>query len=93
MRRPPFSFLHGAQQWAIISASFDPEPGDSVASSMTAIGAMATTGFRRRPPFSELDLLGDPQRDVDFYTEVANCAFQFRVSEKDLDGAQVARLL
>ncbi|UVC08251.1 hypothetical protein IHQ71_24365 [Rhizobium sp. TH2] len=43
--------------------------------------------------FSELDLLGDPQRVVDFYTEVANCAFQFRVSEKDLDGAQVARLL
>lgn len=54
---------------------------------------MATTGLRRWPPISKLDLLGDPQRIVDLHPKIANCTLQFRVSEKDLDSAQVARLL
>lgn len=60
---------------------------------MSARGALATTGFRRWPPNSELDLLRNSQCVVDLNTEVTPGAFEFGVAEKDLDSAQVSGLL
>jgi len=60
---------------------------------MTAIGAAATTGFRRWSSLSEFDLFRDPQCVIDFDTQISNCALKLAVAEQDLDSAQVARLL
>jgi hypothetical protein len=43
---------------------------------------MATSGFRRWPPISKLDLLSDAQRIIDLDTEIANCVLKFRVSDR-----------
>ena len=42
---------------------------------------------------SELDLLRDAERIIDFDPEVANGAFQLGMSEQKLNRPQVARLL
>jgi hypothetical protein len=60
---------------------------------MTAVGAMATIGFRRWPPFLELDLLRDPQRVVDLDPKISDGALQIGVAKEDLDGSKVSGLL
>lgn len=51
---------------------------------------------RNRPlvsrPLSEFDLLGEPERVIHFYAEVANGRLDLRVTEQQLDCSQVAGL-
>jgi hypothetical protein len=53
--------------------------GASATSAMARVGALTTTGFRRRSPLLELDLLCNPQRVVDFDTEISDAALKFGV--------------
>jgi hypothetical protein len=51
------------------------------------------TGGKGRAGCSELNLLGDAEGVVDLDAELTDSAFELRVSEEELYGSQVARLL
>lgn len=57
------------------------------------VGLMKGRACLLCPPCSDVDLFSDSQRIVDLDAEVSDGAFDLRMPQKQLDGAQVAGLL